>query len=123
MVGAWVRVMVVVPVQLTLESGATFCLFKTVLLSSTTTLGALAKVNTVFTPFTTPADGTRTLNEPPPPVTFTFAWPPPPLVTVAPAVKSMVVTFTTGVMPSVTVNGLPPPEPPAPVISIRFLLE
>ncbi len=50
----------------------------------------------------------------------TFACPPPPFETVAPDVKSIVVTLTTGVIPSVTVNGLPPPEPPAPVISIYY---
>lgn len=57
-----------------------------------------------------------------PPDIATFAVPPPPFVTVAPEVKSIVVTFTTGVIPSVTISGLPEPPPlPAPVISISLL--
>lgn len=115
--------MVVVPVQFTVVSVAPlFCLFTILLLSRTTTWGAVEKVKVLFTPLTAPLVGTSTVKPPPVPVTAIFATPAPPLVTVAPVVKSIVVTLTTGVTPSVTVSGLPEPPPlPAPVISIREL--
>lgn len=47
-----------------------------------------------------------------PPVTATFTVPPPPFVTVAPDVKLIVETLTTGVTPSVTVRAVPLPLPP-----------
>lgn len=117
--GAWLRVTVVVPDQLTVLSGVTFCLFITLELSSTITLGATEKVKTLFTPLTVPV-GINMPNELPDMATSTV--PPPPFVTTAPEVKSIVVTFTTGVTPSVTVSELPEPPPiPAPVISISLL--
>lgn len=118
-VGATKRVMVVVPVQFVVESGALFTLFMTVELSRTTTCGCAENVNTLFAPSMVPV-GTRTAKLPEPPAA-TLAVPAPPLETVAPVVKLMVVTFTTGVMPSVTVSELPEPPPlPAPVISISL---
>lgn len=81
-------------------------------------MGAFARVKVLVDPATISLSTNRTAL----PVNDTLAVPPPPLVTTAPEVKSMVVTFTTGVIPSVTVSELPePPPPPAPVISISLL--
>lgn len=79
-------------------------------------------VNILFVPFMLPETVSLNTVLPPLPDIATFAIPAPPLETTAPVVKSIVVTLTTGVIPSVTVNGLPPPpDPPAPVISINGL--
>lgn len=85
-------------------------LFITLASSTTITLGVLENMKLWFTPFAAPV-GTMTEMEAPP-VTATFAVPPPPFVTVAPEVKLIVETLTTGVIPSVTVRAVPLPLPP-----------